>query len=236
MGTFDTEPEIEKKDDSNTTKIIKDINSVDIVKYTTLKKVIFKTSDINTERINKQLVELTKYQVLNKEELEAQKLAEKNRLFELEREKELLEFSKNNHEEALFEKKEINSQRIIDKKTKFKNETFTSKKDDTEKTEKTSKIIVNTLEKTVIIPKTFYYISTQSLKYGLFKKLVQETNTNQARISICNNKSGKTTIYIGPFETEDLQTQLIELIKNKNITVIPENITEVEFNTRCNLE
>lgn len=242
MGIFDPEPVIEKKDDVNATKIIKDPNQVDVIKYTTLKKVIFKVTDIDKERLNSKLVELTKYKVLNKEELEAQKLAEKNRLFELEREKELLEFSKNNHEEPLFEKKELDQARVIDKKTKFKKETFTIVKDDVIVTDNTpvlpTKKIEESKEAVVEIDNTLNYVITHSLKYSLFKSLVQETNTNQARISICNNESGKTTIYIGPFETQDLQNKMIDLIQknNTNIDVNTENITEEEFNTRCNLE
>lgn len=239
MGVFDSEPVVVKKEDTNTTQTIKDPNKVNIVKYTTLKKVIFKASDIDKERLNSKLVELTKYQVLNKEELEAQKLAEKNRLFELEREKELLEFSKNNHEEALFEKQELDQPRKIDKKTKFKKETFSIVKDDviitnnmplsvTPDAKKTPKVVIETLN----------YVITHSLKYSLFKSLVQKTNTNQARISICNNESGKTTIYIGPFETKELQNKMLDLIQKKNVKIdaSPKNITEVEFNTRCNLE
>lgn len=241
MGIFDPEPIIEKKEDTNTTKMIKEPNKVDVVKYTTLKKVIFKTSDINKERLNNKLLELTKYKVLNKEELEAQKLAEKNRLFELEREKELLEFSKNNHEEALFEKQKLDEERIIDKKTKFKKETFSIVKDDVIITNNMPEVVSPKIEKEnspEVEVETLNYVITHSLKYSLFKSLVQETNTNQARISICNNSSGKTTIYIGPFETKDLQNKMIELIQKKNINIdaSTENITEVEFNTRCNLE
>jgi len=247
MGMFDPEPIIEKKEDTNTTKIIKDPNKIDVVKYTTLKKVIFKESDINKERLNNKLLELTKYKVLNKEELEAQKLAEKNRLFELEREKELLEFSKNNHEEALFEKQKLDEERIIDKKTKFKKETFSIVKDDVIITNNMPKVVSPKIEKEVevkiekspeVVIETLNYVITHSLKYSLFKALVQETNTNQARISICNNTSGKTTIYIGPFETKDLQNKMIELIQKKNINIdtSAKNITEEEFNTRCNLE
>jgi hypothetical protein len=245
IGVFEPEPLIEKKEDANTTQIIKAKNEVEIVKYTTLKKVIFKTSDIDKERLNSKLAELTKYKVLNKEELEAQKLAEKSRLFELEKEKELLAFSKKNQEEPLFEKKELEQTRIVDKKTKFKKETFTILKDDVIiadnipviAKERDKPIIIN---KPVIIDKveTLNYIVTNSLKYSLFKELVQKTNTNQARISICNNSKGKTTIYIGPFETEILQQEMIKLIENKNlqIDITPVNITEEEFNTRCNLE
>ena len=65
---------------------------------------------------------------------------------------------------------------------------------------------------TEIMIETLHYVTTHSLKYSVFKSLVQETNTNQARISICNNTNGKTTIYIGPFETEELQNKMIELI------------------------
>ena len=241
MGVFDPEPVIEKKVDLNTTKTIKDANEVNIIEYTTMKKVIFKVTDINKDRLNSKLIELTKYKVLNKEELEAQKLAEKNRLFELEREKELLEFSKNNQEETLFVKKELDQPRTIDKKTKFKKENFEIEKDDLITADNIPEVPLPevVVEKTQEnIEKTLNYVITHSLKYSLFKSLVQETNTNQARISICNNQSGKTTIYIGPFETKDLQNKMIDLIQKQNsdIDVNLENITEDEFNTRCNLE
>ncbi|MGB5866886.1 MAG: hypothetical protein WBG69_03335, partial [Arcobacteraceae bacterium] len=115
MGAFEPEPVEEKPVDINATQMKLDAQKVDVIQYTTLKKVDFKVSDIDKDRLNRKLEELTKYKVLNKEELEAQKLAEKNRLFELEREKELLEFSKKNHEEPVFEKKEIAPKIEVDK-------------------------------------------------------------------------------------------------------------------------
>jgi len=238
LGIFDPEPVIEEKIDTNTTKIMNEKNKVEIVNYSTLKKVIFNVSDIDINRLNNKLTELTKYKVLNKEELEAQELAEKNRLFELEREKELLEFSKKNHEEELFEKKEIEKPRIIDKKTKFKEETFPIEKNNIIIT---NNIPVDSSEKEIITEEksvTLNYVLSTSLKYSLFKSLVQETTTKQARISICNDTSGKTTIYIGPFETQTLQNTMIELILKNNPTINAESvhITEEEFNTRCNLE
>lgn len=239
MGLFDPEPIVEKKEDSNTTKIINQKNQIDVIKYTTLKKVNFNVSDIDKDRLNNKLTELTKYKVLNKEELEAQKLAEKNRLFELEREKELLEFSKKNHEEELFEKKEIEQPRVIDKKTKFNKESFSTEENKNIELPQTPDTSINE-EK--INPKekvsTLNYVITNSLKYSLFKSLVQETTTKQARISICNNVSGRTTIYIGPFESQILQNTMIELItqNNSNIDAKSANITEEEFNNRCNLE
>ncbi|MDC0932377.1 hypothetical protein OAR97_00885 [Arcobacteraceae bacterium] len=262
MGAFDQEPVIEKKSDFNSTKKIKDKNQLEIIKYNTLQKVIFKASDINKERLNNKLAALTKYNVLNKEELEAQKLAEKNRLFELEKEKELLAFSKKNQEETIFVKEEPKVDRVIEKKTKFKQETFIVEKDKITVTDNTQPIS-NELEKeekkqivqntptieqqttniqnnsiTDIISTKLSYVVTSSLKYSLFKVLVQETNTKQARISICNNENGKTAIYIGPFETIQLQQKMIDLVKknNSDIVVNPISINEEEFNTRCNLE
>lgn len=247
MGIFDPEPIIEKPKDMNATKMAKIEDDIKVIEYTTLKKVLFKPSDIDKNRLNNKLTTLTKYKVLNNEELEAQKLAEKNRLFELEREKELLEFSKNNHEEALFEKKELDQPRMVDKKTKFKEEIFQKEVNTTLKMKTATHEIVQEAEVVdsslnsamhEIVDNTLNYVVTQSLKYSLFKKLVQKTKTNQARISICNNSNGKTTIYIGPFETKELQNKMISLINEENnqIDVSAENITEVEFNTRCNLE
>jgi hypothetical protein len=261
MGAFDQEPVIEQAPDINSTKIIKDKNQLDIVQYSTAQKIKFKESDINKKRLNIKLAELTKYNVLNKEELEAQKLAEKNRLFELEKEKELLAFSKKNQEEKLFEKEEPKKPRIIEKKTKFKQETFVMEKskiivtDNTEAipdnvstenlkqniepnlTQKEDKVII---QNTIIedVDKKLNYVITNSLKYSLFKGLVQETNTKQARISICNNENGKTEIYIGPFETNVLQQKMIDLVKENNLEIVvnPISINEEEFNTRCNLE
>ena len=230
MGVFDDETPKKELLDINTTK--KATKKVEVIQYPTLKKVDFKTSDINKERINKKLEQLTKYQVLNKEELEAQKLAEKNRLFELEREKELLEFSKKNHEEPVFIKEKELTKIEVDKKTQFKEETFSKE---------TPKEILKD-KKTIIVETTntdsskIFYAVTNSLKYSLFKTLVQETKTAQARISICNDTSGETTIYIGPFESKELRTKMIELTESNNIAITAEDITEKDFNLRCNLE
>ena len=253
IGAFDQEPIPIKKMDENSTQNIKDKDKLNVVKYNTLQKVIFKDTDIDKKRLNIKLTELTKFKVLNKEELEAQKLAEKNRLFELEKEKELIAFSKKNQEETLFKKEEPNIKRVVDIKTKFQKETFPveenkimvtdniinsqTRKDTTEIQKET---VVNNIPQNTPkeVNNKFNYVITNSLKYGLFKNLVQQTKTKQARISICNNENGKTAIYIGPFETINLQKKMIELVKqnNSDITVNDIMITEEEFNIRCNLE
>ena len=78
-----------------------------MIQYTTLKKVNFKVSNINVNRLNGRLAVLTKNNVLNTEELNAQKLKEKERLKHLDKEKDFIEFAKANKEEPLVEKKEV---------------------------------------------------------------------------------------------------------------------------------
>jgi len=201
-------------------------NDIEIVQYPTVKKVIFNSSEIDRERLNNKLSGLTKYTVLNKKQLEAQKLAEKNRLFEQEREKELLAFSKKNHEETVIEKKELNIPVVVDPEIKLEAKTLPEVQQKT------------TIQQKETTSSQLHYVMTNSLKYSLFKSLVQETATSQARISICNNTNGKTTIYIGPFETEKLQKTMIDLVQKTDtqIDISSVNITEQEFNARCNLE
>ena len=206
MGTFDPEPMPAKKIESNTTKETKEM--VSITKYKTLKKVDFKISDINIPRLNTRLESLTKFGVLSKEELDEQSLAEKNRLFELEKEKKLEEFAKKNKEEPLL-KTTLNKQKqtIITKTITHKNE-----------------------------DQNLRFITTKSIKYKFFKNLVLQTNTTQARISICNDKDGRTTLFIGPFENDSLQLKMNNLIQgsNQNIKTTISSITSKEFNIRCN--
>ena len=238
VGVFDEEPLPVKKEDLNASATVKKKNTVDIVEYTTLKKIDFKISDIDKNRLNNQLAALTKYKVLNQEELAAQALEEKNRLFELEKEKELLDFSKKNIEEPLFEKKMKDQIKVVDVKTKFEKEM-----EDTPI--KNTPIKSTIIEKNDIIVKEnaididqLRYVVSSSLQYTLLKSLVQQTTTKEARISVCHDFDGKTILYIGPFENELLQNKMIELskIRDQNIDMNSVNITEKEFNIRCTLE
>ncbi|MEA2017687.1 MAG: hypothetical protein U9N59_04505 [Campylobacterota bacterium] len=203
MGVFDPEPMPVKKVESNTTKATKDI--VSIVKYKSLKKVDFKISDINTPRLNIRLEALTKYKILTSEEIEDQALAEKNRLFEIDKEKKLMEFAKKNKEEVLT------------------NTTTTQK-------------VIKNKSKSDIEDKNLKFLVTNSIKYKFFKDIILKTKTNQARISICNDKDGRTTIFIGPLENNKLQLEMKNLIQegDKNIKTTISNITQEEFDIRCN--
>jgi len=235
-GMFEPKP-IEKPKDTNSTKIKK--NEMEVVQYKTLKKIDFKMSDINTQRLNSKLELLTKYQILTQEELESQAQEEKERIIQLKKEQELIEFAKRNKEEPLIlkEKEEVNKDSNIKESVKKEipivsnttpNLIETTPKADTSTTIKD--------KKETITDDKLKFVIANSLKYKLFKELVLQTNSLQARISICNNDSGKTQIFIGPFETEELQVKMNMLIKEADASVetLISNITTEEFDSRCN--
>jgi len=245
---FMKEPEPEPKmEEMNTTKKTED--KVSVIKYTTLKKVDFKISDIDVKRLNTRLEKLTKYEILNQEELEAQALEDKNRLYTLTKERELLEFAKKNKEEPLMEK--TKDKRNMDNSNKkdsnsLKNnmnqedsitdklEPPTNMNSVTTKEQKTIQIVNDPIKKDN--DNKLKFLLASSFKYALFRDLVNQTNSIEARISICNDENGRTSIYIGPFENSKLQMKMESLIKenNKDIKTKSINITKEEFDKRCN--
>lgn len=235
MGAFDSEPIVETKPEANVT--IQSPDKVNVVKYNTPKKIDFHVNDINKRRLNARLEALTKYEVLNQEEIEAQELEEKNRLFELNKERELIAFSLRNKEEPIFEKVPKSTEIEIDKKTKFENETYSIEKNDIDITNNMQTPFVNKTEVAQVeVEKEQKYILTNKLNYKLFKELITQTGTKAARISICTNEQKQTTIFIGPFEEESLQIKMETLLKEQSsdIVVTTSNITLEEFDTRCN--
>lgn len=193
-------------------------------------------SDINVERLNSRFELLTKYQILTQEELEIQAQEEKQRIIQLKKEQELIEFAKQNKEEPL-----------IIEENKENQKTDTIQKDIIEKpienittpiSVEIQKIqpIENKEINLVVTNDKLKFVLANSLKYKLFKQLVQQTNSTQARISICNNNNGKTQIFIGPFENEELQIKMNTLIRESDTTVetLISNLTQEEFDTKCN--
>jgi hypothetical protein len=263
MGMFDQPEPVIVKQDTNTTKQ-KAKDQVEVIKYTTLKKVNFKVSDIDINRLNGRLSVLTKNNVLNDQELKAQKIKEKQRLANLDKEKDFIEFAKGNKEEPLVEKKETIE---IEKNNATKqtvqeatNEQPTEELQTTKETleENQEQVILENnnqeivsqevsqeqkVEEDIVEQKQLEqensklkFILADSLKYKFFKDILAKTTAKEASISICSNEDGKTIIYIGPFENEDLQNNMQSLItqEDPNIEVNTSDITNEEFNARCN--
>ena len=84
-------------------------------------------------------------------------------------------------------------------------------------------------------PEKLLFVLTNSIKYNLFKSLVSKLDSNTARISMCNDENGRTTILIGPFENMEQQNKMDQLIKDssENIETTLDELTDEEFNKRC---
>ncbi|MEA3353658.1 MAG: hypothetical protein U9Q33_07580 [Campylobacterota bacterium] len=214
-GAFDKEIPIVDTNSTNTTKQ----KGIEIVKYKTEKKTDFKESDIDKKRLNKQLHTLTKYYILNKEEIEIQNQKEKERLSKLHSEEELAKFAAKNKEENIFiDKKEPQ----IERRTEFTDPAY--------KKENNSTVVKNEQ----IDDGKLKFITVKSLKYKLFKEFIKKVNDTKARISICKNKEGRTMIYLGPFNNNDTQNKMKELIqKETKLDLNISNIEQEEFDIRC---
>lgn len=224
MGMFDPVPIV--KEDTNTTKVIKNKDDIDIVKYPNKNSVKFSQSKINVKRLNTRLEELTKYTVLSPNEIKELEKVQQERLKNLEKEAMLLEFSKLNKEEKI-------SPKVLKQQSSTEDKTVDN--NNTKIVEKIAPIVEN-LKAKIVEDNKLKFILVHSLKYKLFKEMILKTDTKKARISICKDTNGRTAVYIGPFENENSQIQMIKLIQEKqsNLKINLSNITQEEFNTRCN--
>jgi hypothetical protein len=209
---------------------------VQITPYKTLKKVDFSIKDIDVDRLNTRLSTLTKYQVLSEQEIKAQEIAEKVRLAKLQKERELIAFAKLNKEEPIkqIQKKEKEGKittPAISNATKIQ-----EKKVKTEITPTTKQLtaIPATVKKPISV--SSFYLTTYSIKYTLYKNLILENNAQNARISICNDAEGRTSIFIGPFKTNIEQMKMKTLIEKANPAIDTNllQITQEEFDQKCN--
>ena len=231
MGTFDPEPI--KVVDKNSTAKTKSKDGIDVVKYHPKNNIHFNVSKINKRRLNARLEILTKYDILNAQEIEKQKLEEKERLYNLEKEKLLMEFASKNKEEPLFSKKEDAKVTKIIPKTKFTQDNLGGEDSEYQVSQSTIK---KPIAKSNIQNSKMKFLVLDSLKYKLFKNTIAKAHTQNARISICQNKQGRTTIYLGPFSnTSDIET-ITKLIEQSDtiLTISPIDISQEEFDKRCN--
>jgi len=223
----------------------------------TLKKVNFNLKDIDIARLNGRLATLTKYEILTKEELETQKKEETKRLERLKKEEDLKAFAKLNKEEPVkIKQKEepkkeekkpiIKQQELVNKEqvplkvpelppvaqaVSIKVEEAKAPQLEIKKEPEIELEKVNEKQ-----PQKLLFIISKNIKYRIFKSLVLEVNSKSARISMCNDTDGRTTILIGPFQNKEQQNKMDQLIKasNENIETSLQELSQEEFNQRCN--
>lgn len=237
------------QDTTNTTEEKKD--EIKIEANTTLKKVDFNIKDIDIGRLNSRLAALTKFEILTKEELELQQQEENDRLERLKKEEELMEFAKNNKEEPIEVTPEVVQNKVEETKPENNTQNIPTQNIITPvdtpqqvvvpQEGQQEQTVIATTEETlaqkpeVVAEQKLLFVLTNSIKYTLFKSLVSEINSSSARISMCNDTEGRTTILIGPFEDKTIQEKMNQLIidSKENISTSLEEYTQEEFNQRC---
>jgi flagellar basal body-associated protein FliL len=239
--TSDNEEEILEKTEQTQDQNATDTNeeNKEITTTTkTLKKIDFNLEDIDIVRLNGRLSTLTKYNVLTKEELETQKKEESLLLEKLEKEKELLEFAKLNKEEPLVIRQEDNTPTKQEAQYTEDIQKETKMEEMEEKTiDETPQTIEIPQKEQAPINQDLLYLSSNNIKYTLFRSLISQLNSKSARLEMCNDTEGRTTIYIGPFISKDEQNQMVSLIKNSNedISIDLHQLSKDTFEKRCNL-
>lgn len=255
MGMFDPQVQEPVKEPAKQTLTTKTNNGPEITKYKEKRSINFKITQINKDRLNVRLEALTKYEVLSQEQLQAQEAEQKERLYQLQKEQELIEFAAKNTEEDIFTRKEDDPKHEVEIKTKFsksnldednstnienKDNDLIAKTDDINDT-KENNLSSGQQSQTTTALKTnkdeLKFITVETLKYKLYNQLISKVTTQTARVSICKNKQGRTTVYIGPFYSKDDQNMMMELISQENIKGSQAiTISTKEFDTRCSFE
>ena len=191
------------KVDVNITKKQKDKNGIEVVEYPKQNKKRFNPDLINEKRLNTRLALLLNY-IDQEDTQEVDYNLEDEKTTISNKEQELIKFAQKGQEEDVFNKKTIKKKQI-------------------EKTKIVDKIDKNNM----------MFLSTQQLKYRLYKNALINSSTVNGRVSICKDDMENTIIYIGPFENQNIQNSVLQTIKQNGINVKKVYLSEQLFNNRC---
>ncbi len=212
-GAFESEI-IEEPQDINITQVEKKKN-ISIKIEARKKYITFNMSQINVQRLNKKLSILTKYEILEEDAIEKIKAQEKEKLYK-EQQARLEKFAKNNKEEPLFKKVENKIQKIDNIIKNTNNDKIEDKKI------KVKEISLN------------LFIQISTLKLNQFKSFIKKAKLVNANLSICKDINGKTQVFIGPFQSEDIREKILKTLSKKKITETKNlNLSKEEFERRC---
>ena len=258
-GVFDSEPETL---DSNTTKdanITKDMSAEKKPAAKKRKKYKFNQKDINEKRLNKKLWFLTKYEIIESEEKEIEKLKELERkrkesmpkkrltmedvraIEEKMRQQELEKIKKLEDNGTSADSNTTQNSVISNENNSSDANTTTEQKNDQNQTlqtdqppeqQDTNKSIKSTSKKE---ENTFLnFIQVATLKYKLYNSFLKELKELDAKISVCKDEEERTQIFIGPFNDIYKRKLIIEKI-NSNIVsdAFAVELTKEEFDNRC---
>lgn len=244
MGFFDPVEEPKAKENQEQEKIVKEDSG-------------FNIEDINSTKLNKQLLLLTNKNIIKEEENnKREKLEEENKI-KLEEEKKnkealVLEEEKISKEKESLENKKIELEKQKEELEILKNEAIALRNEmlnnkkllEMEKEELTKKEVevkieeVKTEEKETINEdknKFVSLINVAKIKGELYKSYLDKITAINSDIKLCRDELNRIEIYYGPFEDNALRHELYKKLQENGIENSYEvELTKEEFDKRCN--
>ena len=216
MGTFDPPPP-PKPLDNNITKP-KDDPNIHLNSNIKEKQITFTINKINVKRLNRKLILLTKYEILEEDAIEKLKKAEKEKQY-LDRQRRLELFAKMNKEESLFNKTKSGAK--VTHQNKYITEALTKDKNRT----------IKTIQEEIVLDS---FVQIPPLKLRKFQTFIKTSKKFHANLSICKNQQGRTLIFIGPFLDDKTRDKIIKTIDKKLVKFITKiTLPKEEFEKKC---
>ena len=217
----------------------------------------FNIKDINSKKLNKQLLLLTNKNIIKEEENEKrEKQAEEKKIKEAEeknkkealaleeeqisKEKELLENKKNELEkqkeeleilknEAIALRNEmINSKNLLE----MNKETINKKRKETEEEIKIEVPVSVPVKKEI---EFVSLINVAKIKGELYKTYLDKITAINSDIKLCRDDLNRIEIFYGPFENDAIRNELFEKLQENGIKhSYKVELTKEEFDKRCN--
>ncbi len=217
----------------------------------------FNIKDINSKKLNKQLLLLTNKNMMEEENNKREKIEEENKIKQ-EEEKKKKEILALEEEKITKEKESLENKKIELKKQKeeleilkneaiaLRNEMINSKKLlEMEKEELTKKemiskeIKIKEKIKEEILSKDenkfISLINVAKIKGELYKSYLDRITAINSDLKLCRDELNRIEIYYGPFKDNTLRSQLYKKLQENGIENSYEvELTKEEFDRRCN--
>ena len=248
MGFFDTAEEPKEREQIKQEKIVKEENS-------------FNISDINSKKLNKQLLLLTNKNIIEEENNKREKLEEEKKI-KLKEEKEKKEALALEEEKISKEKEELENKKIELEKQKveletlkneaiaLRNEMIISKnllemqkdevkikeKDNLESNQEASEEENKEKDSMILNENKFVsLINVAKIKGNLYKSYLDKITAINSDIKLCRDELNRIEIYYGPFkDNSDRRSLYTKLQENGIVNSYEVELTKEEFNKRCN--
>lgn len=245
MGFFEPEKKLEVKEETfKEEKVLEEKNT-------------FNIKDINSKKLNKQLLLLTNKNIVQEEENNRREKEEEEKKIKQEEDKKkaealALEEENLSKEKQLLEDKKLELQRQKEELELLKNEAITLRDEminikeniDTKKEEviipepEVEEIIVQEPKQEEVIKEEIKFVSlinVAKVKGELLKSYLDKISGIYSTIKLCRDDLNRIEIYYGPFDDNTLRTNIYnKLQENGIINSYEVELTKEEFDKRCN--